>query len=138
MSDWEEHDDDAVGVIDLEQEGGVAHEEDGVLHHSHLPGPLVSRDGCTVGRYNSWLVRDQNRAQADDLRTQEALWKQRYDSSTAAYAEKRRLRTQSLRQQHTLAQHGSRDCRQSTQLCAPPMAPRWTLRGAASVCNAPR
>ena len=50
MSDWEEHDDDAVGVIDLEQEGGA----------------------------------------------------------------------------------------ESTQLCAPPMAPRWTSRGAASVCNAPR
>ena len=30
MSDWEEHDDDAVGVIDLEQEGGADHEEDGV------------------------------------------------------------------------------------------------------------
>ena len=75
-----------------------------VQHHSHIAGPMVSRDGCTVSRFNTWLVRDINRQQAEELREQQQQLLQRHAKSTDAYVERRRLRTQALRQQHLLAE----------------------------------
>ena len=65
-----------------------AEEEDtGPKHHSHIAGPRVSRDGCTVGRFNLWVVRDQNRASAEQLKEQKASLKQRDAQASTTGAE---------------------------------------------------
>ena len=32
---------------------------------SHQAGPIVSRDGCTVGRFGQWLIKDANHTNAE-------------------------------------------------------------------------
>ena len=87
-------------------------DEDAVQHHSHIPGPLVSRDGCTVGRFNAWVVRDMNRASADALREEEKALLKRDKQTTATYLDRRHRRTQELRMQHGRASEAVRGVRE--------------------------
>ena len=90
-----------------------AEEEDtGPKHHSHIAGPRVSRDGCTVGRFNLWVVRDQNRASAEQLKEQKASLKQRDAQASTTGAEARKLRTFEQRQQQLRAEQAHKAVRE--------------------------
>lgn len=83
--------------------------EEVIQHHSHHPGPLVSRDGCTAGRYATWLIQDANRATADELRIQKSNLNERDAATTAVVHERRRVRTQELRQSQLKAEQAVRE-----------------------------
>jgi hypothetical protein len=82
------------------------------MHHSHVAGPLVSRDGCTVGRFNAWVVHDSNRLRAAELREQDAARQKETLCLATNAAEQRRRRTTEMRLQRLAAEQAVRGVRE--------------------------
>ena len=97
--------------------------------------PLVSRDGCTVSRFNAWLVRDMNREAAEEARQQATSLRARHAESTGAYVERRRLREECFDDASASAQASRARCdaSEASDCCwwsattKPRQAPRFPL-----------